>query len=316
VDWFLDRQDRASASLLRREITDFLARHTVDQAEEIDDAALIVAELLANAYDHGQGDIWVSLQWTEAQPVLEVHDMGATFALPREAPPAEQSRGRGLWIVSQFSDDLAVAAKRAGGKFVRSVLPVVRPRELTLDLPARRVSPLPALSEARPEGGFGRESFLRALVVQLSTAIEQQQGPAAAQRAIAQVAADIGGQMEQEYRDAIATQAARLEPEQIAECLVRLKAAIGGTFKVVEVTEDRLVFVNSDCPFGAAVRQSPSLCRMTSSVFGGIAARNVGSSAVTLEERIAVGDPQCRVVVHLGEAAAKAERAHRYVAAP
>jgi hypothetical protein len=55
---------------------------------------------------------------------------------------------------------------------------------------------------------------------------------------------------------------------------------------------------------------------MTSSVSGGIAARNAGSSAVTLEERIAVGDAQCRVVVHLGAAAAKAERAHRYVAAP
>ncbi|WP_326943835.1 hypothetical protein OG439_28230 [Amycolatopsis sp. NBC_01307] len=47
---------------------------------------------------------------------------------------------------------------------------------------------------------------------------------------------------------------------------------------------------------------------------GGIAARNVGESAVTLEERIAVGDPQCRVVVHLGAAAAKAENAHRYTA--
>ncbi|UOZ07117.1 methanogen output domain 1-containing protein [Amycolatopsis sp. WQ 127309] len=314
MDWFLDRQDRASASLLRREITGYLGRHAVDQAEQIDDAALIVAELLANAYDHGRGDIWVSLQWTEVRPVLEVHDMGEAFTLPREAPTAEQYRGRGLWLVSQFSSELAVAAKRAGGKFVRSVLPVVRPVELTLDLPARRVSPLPAMSEARPEGGFGRESFLRALVVQLSTAVEQQQGPEAAQRAIAQVAADIGGQMEQEYRDAIATQAAQLAPEQIAECLVRLKAAIGGTFHAVEITGDRLVFVNSDCPFGAAVRQSPSLCRMTSSVFGGIAARNVGESAVTLEERIAVGDPQCRVVVHLGAAAAKAENAHRYTA--
>ncbi|MGZ4137162.1 MAG: hypothetical protein ACXVPX_06285 [Actinomycetota bacterium] len=42
---------------------------------------------------------------------------------------------------------------------------------------------------------------------------------------------------------------------------------------------------------------------MTSSVFGGIAARNnLEGSAVQLEERIAVGDPQCRVTVWLGEA--------------
>jgi hypothetical protein len=38
---------------------------------------------------------------------------------------------------------------------------------------------------------------------------------------------------------------------------------------------------------------------MTSSVFGGIAARNFGQASVILEERIAVGDLQCRVVVDL-----------------
>ena len=41
---------------------------------------------------------------------------------------------------------------------------------------------------------------------------------------------------------------------------------------------------------------------MTSSVFGGIAARNNDEgAAVVLEERIAVGDPGCRVVVYLTE---------------
>jgi hypothetical protein len=38
---------------------------------------------------------------------------------------------------------------------------------------------------------------------------------------------------------------------------------------------------------------------MTSSVFGGIAANNVGDASVQLEERIAVGDPECRVTVWL-----------------
>lgn len=53
---------------------------------------------------------------------------------------------------------------------------------------------------------------------------------------------------------------------------------------------------------------------MTSSVFGGIAARNYeGGAAVVLEERIAVGDPGCRVVVHLGTPPSQAARfAHRY----
>jgi predicted ArsR family transcriptional regulator len=84
---------------------------------------------------------------------------------------------------------------------------------------------------------------------------------------------------------------------------------------VVEVTDERIVLVNGQCPFGPGVRQSPSLCRMTTAVFGGIAARNTGRAAVTLEERIAIGDPGCRVVVHLGDAAATATRAHHFTAA-
>jgi hypothetical protein len=50
---------------------------------------------------------------------------------------------------------------------------------------------------------------------------------------------------------------------------------------------------------------------MTSSVFGGIAARNHGDAVVRLDERIAVGDLECRVTVLLGPATADAI-GHRY----
>ena len=61
----------------------------------------------------------------------------------------------------------------------------------------------------------------------------------------------------------------------------------------------------------------PSLCRMTSSVFGGIAARNSDEGAtVLLEERIALGDAGCRVVVELGIARAGADPATHYYATP
>ena len=46
------------------------------------------------------------------------------------------------------------------------------------------------------------------------------------------------------------------------------------------------------------VREAPELCRMTSSVFGGIAARNFGYAKVDLRQRIAVGDQQCEVCIH------------------
>jgi predicted ArsR family transcriptional regulator/anti-sigma regulatory factor (Ser/Thr protein kinase) len=314
VDWYLDRGVRTAVTELRREIKAQLVRHADASPDELADAELIAGELLANAVDHSQGPIWVALDWTEPRPTLRVRDMGTMFTLPVTAPDVAQPRGRGLWLVSQLAPELSVAARRAG-KTVEAVLPVTRPVQPSVDPPRRTVNPLPHLEEASPEGGFGRESFLRALVVQLASAVEDLQGLDAAQHAVAQVAADIGGQMEQEYRRAIGAEEQLLSAEQIAQCLVRLKTAIGGTFRVVEVTPERIVLVNSRCPFGAEVQHSPSLCRMTSAVFGGIAARNAEDAAVSLDERIAVGDPGCRVVVHLGAAAKSAQRAHHYTAA-
>ena len=314
MDWYLGRGVRTAVTELRREIKAQLVRHAGASPDELADAELIAGELLANAVDHSQGPIWAALDWTEPRPTLRVRDMGAMFTLPVTAPDVAHPRGRGLWLVSQLAPELSVAARRAG-KTVEAVLPVTRPVQPSVDPPRRAVNPLPHLEEASPEGGFGRESFLRALVVQLASAVEDQQGPEAAQHAVAQVAADIGGQMEQEYRRAIGAGEQPLSVEQIAHCLVRLKTAIGGTFRVVEVTPERIVLVNSRCPFGAEVQHSPSLCRMTSAVFGGIAARNAEEAAVSLDERIAVGDPGCRVVVHLGAAAKSAQWAHHYTAA-
>jgi hypothetical protein len=54
---------------------------------------------------------------------------------------------------------------------------------------------------------------------------------------------------------------------------------------------------------------------MTSSVFGGIAARSHGEAWVSLEERIAVGDHECRVVVWLDRPPAGVV-AHRYGGQP
>jgi len=77
------------------------------------------------------------------------------------------------------------------------------------------------------------------------------------------------------------------------------------------VTDDRIVLGNDRCPFGDVVRLAPALCRMTSAVFGGIAAGSHGEASVTLEERIAVGDPGCRVVIQLGPQTAT-PAAHQY----
>jgi hypothetical protein len=342
VDWYLDRADLVGD--LRRELGQYLERHAVAGSDEgIADAELIVSEAVGNAFRHTGGPVWVSLGWTSELPVLQVYDIGpgfdaATLPVPGGAVPATEDAadvedpdvdalldsfdtlvadsGRGLLIIQALAPEASASVRANAGMVVSATLPVHRRTTATIDPPRRTTSVLPALDEARPEGGFGRESFLRAMVVQLSQALETNHGPDAAEAAIAQVGADVGGQMEQEFRLAEEI-VGRMTPEQLGRCFVRLKHAIDGGFSVVEATPEQIVLENTRCPFGDTVLRAPALCRMTSSVFGGIAARNSPHDvSVLLEERIAVGDPGCRVVVSLAASpSGSAAFAHHYRAA-
>jgi anti-sigma regulatory factor (Ser/Thr protein kinase)/predicted ArsR family transcriptional regulator len=311
LDWYVNAQDPVAIRDLRREIADYLRRHAADQTA-VPDAELAVQELLGNALRHSPGTAWVSIDWAQAEPVVTVHDLGPDFALEPSLPAVEEEGGRGLYIVAHLTESLTQVAKAAGGNAVSARLAVRRPTERSYDPPRRRSRSLPALEERQEEGGFGKESFLRAIVVQLAQSVEHLHGPEAAEAAVAQVGVDVGAQMEEEYRLAKGI-VDRLTPEQMADAYVRLKHAIDGDFYAIEVTTDRIVLGNRACPFGAVVMKAPSLCRMTSSVFGGIAARNAENGLVVLEERIAVGDPQCRIVIHLGAAPERArDVGHHY----
>jgi len=310
LDWLLTPVGAASAAALRAELTAFLRRHAEDPAD-VDDARLVVAELVGNAVHHAGGPVWVSLDWSQARPLLTVHDLGPAFELGElSLPETASERGRGLWLVSQLAKDLDVVAKRGQGKRVQAVLALTRRTEVSFDPLRRRLNPLPAADEAGP-AGFGKEAFLRALVVELARTAEADQGPAVVEQLVAQVGATVGGQMEEEYRRA-RTVTGRLTPEQVADCYLRLKGAIDGDFYVISTGPDKIVLGNRRCPFGDTVRQAPALCRMTSSVFGGIAARNHDDAVVLLDERIAVGDPECRVTVLLGAAARNNPGGHHY----
>lgn len=333
MDWYLDGDDARALGTLRREAVAYLRRHA-EAYSDLDGAELVIGETIGNAVRHAGGPIWVSLSWRELSPTLTVRDLGPGFepallaeaagedlgrldtgiadlavdtseledARPYEADPrAIAEGGRGLFLITHLAPTLEAHARRGDGMMVSVTLPVRRPAAISHDSPRHTTFPLPALSEAQPGGGFDKESFLRALVVQLAQAVEFEHGPDAADAVVAQVGADVGGQMEEEFRAAEQV-TGQMTAEQMAHCYVRLKHAIDGGFYVIEANEKRIVLGNRRCPFGDVVRLAPSLCRMTSSVFGGIAARNTGHGAsVLLEERIAVGDPGCRVVVYLQE---------------
>lgn len=88
-----------------------------------------------------------------------------------------------------------------------------------------------------------------------------------------------------------------LDYDKCAEMIIEIKNKIGGNFSRTSSLTKTIRLINTRCPFGDAVKQTPELCKMTSSVFGGIIARNFGYAKVVLNQRIAVGDSNCDVQI-------------------
>ena len=313
MDWYLP-SDHEVVSQLRSEVRDYLERHSVP-GSDIGGAELAFSELLTNAVEHSGDDIWVSIDWGALQPVVTIQDLGPGFELDDVGEaPVDAIRGRGLMIATHLTEQLSVANREAGGSRVTAVLPIDRADSADHDMSISHVGMLPDSGEAR-DGYFAKEPFLKALAVEMAHMVDLEHGPDAAERAVTHVGMSVGGRMEEAFRAHDPVEGS-LSPEKIAELYVGLKSAIGGDFYVVSVDGDKIVLGNRHCPFGEAVKHAPSLCRMTSSVFGGIAARNRdGDVAVHLEERIAVGDPECRVTVWLDQPPEElAAFLHRYPA--
>ncbi len=309
MDWVVDTSDSERLRALRGDVVGYLRRHAVDDVG-LDDCELVVSELITNVARHAAGPVWVAVDWPGVHPTIRVADVGPGFDLAVELPSTESVSGRGLFIVNSIVSKLEASRRASGGSIVTATLPVARTPSVSIDPPRRRTTELPALDEAEEGRGFGKEAFLRALVVQLAHTVAEQVGPDAAERAVAQVGTDVGSQMELEYRLASGV-VGQLSPAQLADCFVRLKHAIDGGFSLVAVSATEIVLQNDRCPFGDVVRRAPALCRMTSSVFGGIAARNVEHGAIVrLDERIAVGDVGCRVVIELDPPVADGEPTH------
>jgi predicted ArsR family transcriptional regulator len=142
-----------------------------------------------------------------------------------------------------------------------------------------------------------RDGFCRDIIRELSGALEEMVGLDEATGFISVVGQSIGKQINQYYLDALGT--SRLNQEQIGEVLVDLKRRIKGGFYIIEQDDTKIVFGNRACPFAEKVKDRPSLCMMTSNVFGTITAKNNGYAKVCLQETIARGADACRVTVYL-----------------
>lgn len=159
------------------------------------------------------------------------------------------------------------------------------------------------LELARLDIPLERGSFMRELLRQLAGVLEDVVGLDEASGFISIVGQRIGTCINDEYRRGHNVRS--LSREQIAGVLVDLKRRIQGDFFIIEQTDSKIVLGNRVCPFAEKVKDRPSLCMMTSNVFGTIAAENAGYAKVVIERAIASGDAQCRVVVYFEPTAAE-----------
>jgi predicted ArsR family transcriptional regulator len=142
-----------------------------------------------------------------------------------------------------------------------------------------------------------RDVFLRTLIRELAGTLQDVVGAREASGFVSVVGQRVGEQIDRDYRSALRVE--NLSREQVADVLVDLKRRIQGDFRILEESDEKIVFGNRACPFAEKVVGRPALCMMTSNVFGSIAAENLGYAKVELQQTIADGAPECRVVVYL-----------------
>ncbi|MFY9314349.1 MAG: sigma 54-interacting transcriptional regulator [Burkholderiales bacterium] len=177
-----------------------------------------------------------------------------------------------------------------------------------------RQSPEEERMNVKPPARLDAISFLQGFVTQ-SVKTAQQMGCNACgdkQTFIEYLGLGASGGLEHACRMHLELGDAPLGSAQYADLIVSLKNSIGGNFSRASSEPGVVRVVNSRCPFGEAVKEAPELCRMTSSVFGGIAARNFGYAKVELRKTIAAADGICEVLVHLDAKRAEGKPGDEY----
>ncbi|GAB4261000.1 MAG: hypothetical protein Kow0065_11420 [Methylomicrobium sp.] len=145
--------------------------------------------------------------------------------------------------------------------------------------------------------------FLQTFVLELMHAAEQQ-GKTHSEELIEYIARTAGRFFEESYREERGIDGA-LAIDAYIDLILGLKNKIGGGFSLESIDRHCIRVKNHCCPFGEGVTHFPELCRMTSSVFGGIAARSYGYAKVEIAKSIARKDSGCDVWVYLTPEAAQ-----------
>ena len=152
--------------------------------------------------------------------------------------------------------------------------------------------------------------FLQTFILELMHAVEQQ-GAKQCEDLIEHIAKTAGCFFEETYRSNTG-KTEHFNIESYVDLILGLKNNIGGNFSLSSSDKNCITVVNSRCPFGDQVTNFPELCRMTSSVFGGIAARNFGYAKVEIKRSIARHDGRCEVCIYTNRHASQGHSGMEY----
>ncbi|MCC5616579.1 methanogen output domain 1-containing protein [Nostoc sp. CHAB 5836] len=142
-----------------------------------------------------------------------------------------------------------------------------------------------------------RDHFLRTMIRELAGTLQDVVGIEQAAGFLNVVGYRTGQQVNELYQNAL--QLSNLSREQVTTVLVDWKRRIQGDFYVIEETDEKIVLGNRRCPFAEQVQGREAMCVMTSNIFGAIAADNLGYARVELQETIAKGAQECKIVIYL-----------------
>jgi len=120
--WTYDSIDPDVLSKVRERLQHVLQEHGV-RADAIERAKMVLGELVGNVARHAPGALQIVVDMTTAAPVLHVVDEGTGFEREPELPRDVLAEGgRGLFIVSELTQEFTISRGPGGGSHARAVL--------------------------------------------------------------------------------------------------------------------------------------------------------------------------------------------------
>ncbi len=114
MHWRYESRDAHGAYDVRSDLIAHLQARATDDSD-LDAAALVFGELVANVVRHAPGPIRIALEWHAGIAVLRVRDNGPGFDWRTvEAPEPLAESGRGLFIIRTLAEHVRVVRCEPG----------------------------------------------------------------------------------------------------------------------------------------------------------------------------------------------------------